>query len=77
MAANTIREPPSYAGIKGDRKKLTHYISALKTWARVSGVEKKNQADTVKYHAYQTAPKLFEENSLVNFNNVETIKYTK
>ena len=61
MAANTIREPPSYAGIKGDRKKLTHYISALKTWARVSGVEKKNQADTVKYHAYQTAPELFEE----------------
>ena len=44
MAANTIREPPSYDGIKGDRAKLTHYISALKTWARVSGVDKKNQA---------------------------------
>ena len=61
MATNTIREPPSYAGIKGDRAKLTHYISALKTWARVSGVEKKNQANAVKYHAYQTAPDLFSE----------------
>ena len=62
MTANiTIREPPSYAGIKGDRRKLTHYISALKTWSKVSGVEKKNQADTVKYHAYQTSPELFEE----------------
>ena len=33
----------------------------LKLWAKVSGVDKKNQADYVKYHAFKTVPAYFEE----------------
>ena len=44
-------EPPNYAEVKGDRKKLGLYISALKRWSRVGGVPKKDQADTIIYHA--------------------------
>ena len=59
--ANVMKEPPNYATVKGDRKNLTQYIAALKLWAKVSGIEKKNQADCIKYHAFQTVPKYFEE----------------
>ena len=59
---NTVmKEPPNYASVHGDRRNLTQYIAALKLWAKVSGVEKKDQADFVKYHAYQTVPEYFEE----------------
>ena len=59
--ASIMKEPPNYATVRGDRKNLTQYIAALKLWAKVSGVEKKNQADYVKYHAFQTVPAYFEE----------------
>ena len=59
---NTImKEPPNYAIIHGNKRDLTQYIAALKLWARVSGVEKRDQADYVKYHAYQTVPEYFKE----------------
>ena len=53
--------PPTFASVKGDRKNLTLYIAALKKWSRVGGVEKKDQAETVMYHASQTCPAYFEE----------------
>ena len=46
-----LGEPPTFASVKGDRKNLTLYIAALKKWSRVGGVEKKDQAETVMYHA--------------------------
>ena len=58
--ASFMREPPNYATVLGDRKNLTQYIAALKLWAKVSGVNKKNQADYVKYHAFQTVPAYFD-----------------
>ena len=58
--ASFMREPPNYAIVLGDRKNLTQYITALKLWAKVSGVDKKNQADYVKYHAFQTIPAYFD-----------------
>ena len=62
MATATImKEPPNYTTVRGDRKNLTQYIAALKLWAKVSGVKKKNQANYVKYHAFQTVPEYFEE----------------
>ena len=56
-----LGEPPTFASVKGDRKNLTLYIAALKKWSRVGGVEKKDQAETVMYHASQTCPAYFEE----------------
>ena len=57
------KEPPIYpaSSIQGDRKKLTHYITALKLWVKVSGVEKKNQAIVVKYNAYQDTSEYFDD----------------
>ena len=52
-------EPPNFAEVKGDRKKLGLYISALKRWSRVGGVPKKDQADTIML---QTGRILFETN---------------
>ena len=54
-------EPPNFAEVKGDRKKLGLYISALKRWSRVGGVPKKDQADTIIYHAHRTCNEYFEE----------------
>ena len=63
MSGGNMKEPPIYpsASIQGDRKKLTQYIAALKLWVKVSGVEAKNQANVVKYNAYQNSPEYFEE----------------
>ena len=54
-------EPPQFKGVKNDRRKLTLYISALKKWAKVGGVPKKDQADTVFYHASLHAMDYYEE----------------
>ena len=57
----TLKEPPNYATVQGDQRKLTQYIAALKLWAKVGGVEKKNQADCIKYNAFQFSPDYFDE----------------
>ena len=54
-------EPPQFKGVKNDRRKLTLYISSLKTWAKVGGVPKKDQADTVFYHASLHCMDYYEE----------------
>ena len=57
----TLKEPPNYVTVQGDQHKLTQYIAALKLWAKVGGVEKKNQADCIKHNAFQFSSDYFDE----------------
>ena len=57
---STLREPPVFPKQK-DRKQLSLYISALKKWGKVGGVSKKDQAETLMYHAHNSCPEFFEE----------------
>ena len=67
LSARPSLEPPDMSVLK-ERSQLDFYISALKRWAKVSGVEETLLEDMVLTHAYKQAPELCMEMT-DNFNN--------
>ena len=57
MSNSKWKEPPIYpssASIQEDRNKLTQYITALRLWVKVSGIELRNKVNVVQYDAIKT-----------------------